>query len=142
MTFGGVAVAIVATSIGLFFGASLPQGRQSERELVLIDMKGDGLCLVPPESGVSVLLQRGGSKTKVAWTCPGSDDAFLVLDQNVNGRVDSLQEIVGGGLGPPNGFDFLAFYDGRSTMESTSSTSSKESGKDLRSTLWTGFSLV
>jgi hypothetical protein len=48
-----------------------------------------------------------GVRQQTAWTCGDVDDAFLVIEQNRSGAIDGAWEMIGGLLGPPNGFDYL-----------------------------------
>lgn len=85
---------------------------------IIIDTQGDGFDLTNAQDGVDFDLDSDGFVDRSAWTAAGSDDAFLFLDGNENGVVDSGIELFGN-LTPqpysstPNGFVALGMYDGR-----------------------------
>lgn len=100
----------------------LPQS-DAEKELcssidspLIIDMAGDGIALSSLAGGVSFDIDGDGAKNETAWTVD-ADDAFLALDVNENGSIDSGAELFGNhSIGPDgrksaNGFLSLAKYD-------------------------------
>jgi hypothetical protein len=62
---------------------------------VIIDVDGDGIRLTDIDGGVSFDIDADGNTERVAWTETGSDDAWLILDRNANGRVDGAAELFG-----------------------------------------------
>jgi hypothetical protein len=85
---------------------------------IIIDISGNGFILTGLDNPVSFDVGGEGHPWSITWTVPNSDDAFLILDRNGNGRVDNGTELFGNYTAQPeplphnrNGFIALAEYD-------------------------------
>lgn len=83
---------------------------------VVIDLDNDGYRLTNAADGVRFDLVGDGNPRQWSWTSRGSDEAFLVLDRNGDGRITSGKELFGDVTEQPvseepNGFTALAVFD-------------------------------
>ena len=60
---------------------------------LVVDLDGDGFELTTIEQGVNFDMRADGSPQAVAWTA--TDDGFLALDRNGNGKIDNGAELFG-----------------------------------------------
>jgi hypothetical protein len=87
---------------------------------LIVDGARNGYKLTSVEDGVRFDLNADGVAEQVAWTRRDSDDAFLALDRNGNGRIDDGTELFGNhtparpdqpDVTTPNGFEALKFVE-------------------------------
>ncbi len=87
-------------------------GVMEEAEPLVFDLDGDGLELTTAEDGVIFDITGDGKTEQTAFVT--GDDAFLALDRNGNGTIDSGKELFGDQHGAKNGIEELRKFDDNS----------------------------
>jgi hypothetical protein len=88
---------------------------------IIVDTTGRGFHLTSAEAGAIFDISGTEHPILMAWTAPGSGNAFLALDRNHNGKIDSGKELFGNFTEQPpcedgtqsclNGYRALAEFD-------------------------------
>jgi len=83
---------------------------------IVVDTTGAGFSLTSAENGVMFDFWGNGRPVQISWTSATSGNAFLALDRNHNGVIDSGKDLFGNiteqpSSQAPNGFLALAEFD-------------------------------
>ena len=83
---------------------------------IIIDLQHSGFRLTDAADGVYFDFAGAGIPSLVSWLAPGDGNAWLALDRNGNGKIDSGRELFGNytaqpSSANPNGFAALAEFD-------------------------------
>lgn len=84
---------------------------------IIFNLAGGVYQLTGADNPVLFDIAGSGSPARITWTAPGADEAFLWLDRNHNGLVDSGAELFGNatllmsGRHAANGFEALKEFD-------------------------------
>jgi len=98
-------------------GTVKPDICDCEPSPILIDVKGNGFALTDAAAGVRFDIRDVGVAEQIGWPEPGSDDAFLALDRNGDGVINSGAELFGNAAEQPasakyaNGYNALSVFD-------------------------------
>jgi len=83
---------------------------------IILDVANEGFHLTSAQDGVRFDIGGVGKKEQISWTDPNYHNAFLALDRNGDGVIDSGKELFGDFTqqlpsNDPNGFRALAWFD-------------------------------
>ncbi len=84
---------------------------------IILDILGNGYELTDAVNGIFFDITATGVSRRIAWTTAETDDAWLVLDRNLNNRIDDGKEMFGNiseqpaGQNPKQGFASLGIFD-------------------------------
>lgn len=84
---------------------------------IVINFGNGGYRLTGADLPVTFDIAGNGHPVSIGWTAAGADEAFLCLDRDHNGKIDSGAELFGNamlmqdGTPAPNGFVVLAQFD-------------------------------
>ena len=99
-------------------GCTGSRGTDGSCSPIVVDVSGNGFSLTNVQNGVLFDLAAAGNPRQCAWTAVDSDEAWLSLDRNQNGLIDSGKELFGNVTAQVpqdgkdrNGFLALAEYD-------------------------------
>ncbi|MDP8243162.1 MAG: hypothetical protein P9L94_03710 [Candidatus Hinthialibacter antarcticus] len=85
------------------------EGEVNQSDPLVFDLDGDGVELTTARDGSQFDITGDGRKEQTAFATGG--DAFLALDKNGNGFIDSGRELFGDQNGAKDGFEELRKYD-------------------------------
>jgi hypothetical protein len=85
------------------------QAEVQESDPIVLDLDGDGFELTSHVNGAKFDIQGTGAQSTTAFVTGG--DAFLAIDRNGNGTIDSGRELFGDQLGAANGYEELRKLD-------------------------------
>ena len=92
-------------------------GQSGQGSPIVINLDRGGYHLTGVDAPVLFDIDATGTSRSIGWTAQGTDEAFLWLDRNGNGRVDDGSELFGtatkllNGTAAKNGFVPLAEFD-------------------------------
>lgn len=113
-----------------------PHQCETQYSPLVFDLKGDGLNLIGPDSGVQFDLDDTGYPVRTGWIAKG-DDALLVRDLNGSRKIESGAELFGSATELPSGEKAINGFEALRPLDSDQSgtiTPRDKEWTDLR--LW------
>lgn len=113
-----------------------PNQCETQYSPLVLDLKGDGLNLIGPDSGVQFDLDDTGELVRTGWISKG-DDALLVRDLNGSRQIESGAELFGSATLLPSGERAINGFEALRPLDSDQSgtiTRRDREWSDLR--LW------
>ncbi len=95
-----------------FESVEVTQVAVQQSDPITLDLNGNGVELTSYTNGANFDITGSGTKVNTAFVTGG--DAFLAIDRNGNGRIDSGKELFGDQNGANNGFEELRKLDSNS----------------------------
>lgn len=92
-----------------FESIEVTQAQVQQSDPITLDLDGDGIELTSYTNGARFDITGSGTKVNTAFVTGG--DAFLAVDRNGNGIIDSGKELFGDQHGARNGFEELRKLD-------------------------------
>ena len=109
----GAAVSSVSVQLEFCFSfsasISVQQEIVQESDPIILDLDGDGYELTNHRDGARFDIQGNGARARTAFVTGG--DAFLAIDRNGDGIINSGRELFGDQNGAVNGFEELRKFD-------------------------------
>jgi len=107
----GASASAVSVQIEFSFSASVSVEASivQESDPIILDLDGDGFEMTSYRNGAEFDILGNGAKQNTAFVTGG--DAFLALDRNGDGVINSGRELFGDQLGAANGYEELRKLD-------------------------------
>lgn len=102
----------VDIQLSFSFEVTDTQGRLQQSDPITLDLDGDGIELSSYTDGTKFDITGSGKNVNTGFVTGG--DAFLALDRNGNGTIDSGKELFGDQNGATNGYEELRKLDSNS----------------------------
>ncbi len=108
---GGSQTTTVQLEFSFEFSAQITvqEGVVQQSDPIILDLDGDGFELTSHRDGARFDILGNGQQANTAFVTGG--DAFLAVDRNGNGQIDSGLELFGDQQGAANGYEQLREFD-------------------------------